>query len=179
MGFARLGEICRALIAGGRAPETPVAIVQWGATVFQKQVFSSLEHAEREAAAAAIFRFLRDRDGSGDAKHYLSLMRYFGDRRAEIAALPAKQAGEGEKRPLLIALALWGDSYVESLLAYTFPSLLAPGDLPRLAQGRAVVFDISRPKRTATGSSTARPARRWRRSQPCGSKSCLTRCSMS
>jgi uroporphyrinogen III methyltransferase/synthase len=49
MGMRRIEEITRALVAGGRAPETPAAVVQWGARPEQRVLVSTLG----EVAAAA------------------------------------------------------------------------------------------------------------------------------
>lgn len=43
MGMRRLREICRALLDGGRAPETPAAVIQWGTRPEQRVVTSTLE----------------------------------------------------------------------------------------------------------------------------------------
>ena len=42
MGVGRLAEIADALVAGGRAPSTPVAVVQWGSTPRQRTVTGTL-----------------------------------------------------------------------------------------------------------------------------------------
>jgi uroporphyrinogen III methyltransferase / synthase len=52
MGMRRIAEITRAIIAGGRAPSTPAAVVQWGARPQQRVVTATLEriaHVAREA----------------------------------------------------------------------------------------------------------------------------------
>jgi len=54
MGFSRIGEIARTLIDGGIAPSTPVAVVQWGTTVHQRQVFSVLERAREDVERAGL-----------------------------------------------------------------------------------------------------------------------------
>jgi uroporphyrin-III C-methyltransferase len=43
MGMSARAEIARELIAGGRPPDTPVAVVHWGATARQRVVRSTLE----------------------------------------------------------------------------------------------------------------------------------------
>jgi uroporphyrinogen III methyltransferase/synthase len=51
MGMRRIDEITRAIVAGGRAPETPVAVVQWGARANQRVVEGTLANiAERTRA---------------------------------------------------------------------------------------------------------------------------------
>jgi uroporphyrinogen III methyltransferase/synthase len=43
MGMRRIEQITRALIDGGRAPETPAAVIQWGARPEQRVVTAALE----------------------------------------------------------------------------------------------------------------------------------------
>lgn len=43
MGMRRIREISDAIIAGGRAPETPVAVIQWGARAQQRVVTGRLD----------------------------------------------------------------------------------------------------------------------------------------
>jgi uroporphyrinogen III methyltransferase / synthase len=42
MGMKRIGEIAEAIVQGGRSPETPVAVVQWGARPEQRVLTSTL-----------------------------------------------------------------------------------------------------------------------------------------
>jgi uroporphyrinogen III methyltransferase/synthase len=49
MGMRRIDEITAALLAGGRSPETPAAIVQWGARPEQRVLVSTLEAVAAEA----------------------------------------------------------------------------------------------------------------------------------
>jgi uroporphyrinogen III methyltransferase/synthase len=49
MGMRRLDEITSALLAGGRLPETPAAIVQWGARPEQRVLVSTLGSVAAEA----------------------------------------------------------------------------------------------------------------------------------
>lgn len=52
MGMKRIAEIARAIIDGGRSPETPAAVVQWGARPEQRVVVGTLDDiAERSSAA--------------------------------------------------------------------------------------------------------------------------------
>jgi uroporphyrinogen III methyltransferase/synthase len=52
MGVRNLPEICRNLVAHGRAPQTPVAVIRWGTTPEQRTVVGTLEDiAERVRAA--------------------------------------------------------------------------------------------------------------------------------
>ncbi len=50
MGVERLGAACAALVAGGRAPGTPVAVVQDGSLPTQRTVVTTLDRAEADAA---------------------------------------------------------------------------------------------------------------------------------
>jgi uroporphyrinogen III methyltransferase/synthase len=54
MGVARLGRVAAALIAGGKAPETPVCVTQSGTTAAQRSVTGSLATIAADAEAAAI-----------------------------------------------------------------------------------------------------------------------------
>jgi uroporphyrinogen III methyltransferase/synthase len=49
MGMRRIDEIARALVAGGRSPETPAAVVQWAARPEQRVLVSSLGRVAAEA----------------------------------------------------------------------------------------------------------------------------------
>ena len=42
MGMRRIGEITAAILAGGRSPETPAAVIQWGARPYQRVVTAPL-----------------------------------------------------------------------------------------------------------------------------------------
>jgi len=44
MGMATRAEIARRLVAGGRSPGTPVAVVEWGTTPAQRSTRTTLEH---------------------------------------------------------------------------------------------------------------------------------------
>lgn len=54
MGVGNLAEIGRRLIAGGRAPSTPVAVVRWGTLPEQATVVGSLATIADEIAAAGL-----------------------------------------------------------------------------------------------------------------------------
>ena len=54
MAVRRLGAICERLRAAGRAPETPVACVQWAGTEHQRTVYTDLARAPSEATAAGL-----------------------------------------------------------------------------------------------------------------------------
>ena len=54
MGFDSLGPIVAALRNGGRAPETPVALVHWGTEPYQRTVVGTLADIDRQAKAAGI-----------------------------------------------------------------------------------------------------------------------------
>ncbi len=54
MGMRRLREICRAVLDGGRAPETPAAVIQWGTRPEQRVVTSTLEHIAAAAEQAGL-----------------------------------------------------------------------------------------------------------------------------
>jgi uroporphyrinogen III methyltransferase/synthase len=52
MGIGRLREISSGLIAGGRAPETPAAVVRWGTRPEQETVVGTLSDIAEKVAAA-------------------------------------------------------------------------------------------------------------------------------
>jgi uroporphyrinogen III methyltransferase/synthase len=52
MGLGHLGRIARELIAHGRAPDTPIALVRAGTTADEETVTGTLEDIERKAAEA-------------------------------------------------------------------------------------------------------------------------------
>ncbi|HVU01441.1 MAG TPA: uroporphyrinogen-III C-methyltransferase [Polyangiaceae bacterium] len=54
MGMRRLEQIARALVAGGRAETTPVAVVQWAARPEQKVLVSTLGRVSADVAARGI-----------------------------------------------------------------------------------------------------------------------------
>ncbi|MEW5322294.1 uroporphyrinogen-III C-methyltransferase [Geobacillus thermoleovorans] len=54
MGAASLLDICRRLIAAGKAAETPAAIIEWGTTERQRTVASALSTLPLEAEKAGI-----------------------------------------------------------------------------------------------------------------------------
>lgn len=50
MGIGRIGGIARSLMAGGRDPSTPVALVRWGSTPRQATLVATLGDVERRVA---------------------------------------------------------------------------------------------------------------------------------
>lgn len=54
MGMRRLGAIAEALVQGGRKPETPVAVVQWGSWAQQRVLVATLATIEDEVRAAEL-----------------------------------------------------------------------------------------------------------------------------
>ncbi|GGK23409.1 uroporphyrin-III C-methyltransferase [Caldalkalibacillus thermarum] len=54
MGMNRLSEICHALLHHGRAPDTPVAVIQWATTPRQKLVTGTLETIEQQVQDSRI-----------------------------------------------------------------------------------------------------------------------------
>ncbi len=54
MGVGRIGEIASALIAAGRDPATPVALVRWGSTPRQVTLLTTLADAGSDVAAAGL-----------------------------------------------------------------------------------------------------------------------------
>jgi len=54
MGARALPGIARALLAGGRRPDTPVALIRWGSTDAQETLVGRLDEIARDAAAARL-----------------------------------------------------------------------------------------------------------------------------
>jgi uroporphyrinogen III methyltransferase/synthase len=54
MGMRRIAEICAAILAGGRAPETPAAVIQWGARADQRVVTATLATIADASHAAGL-----------------------------------------------------------------------------------------------------------------------------
>jgi uroporphyrin-III C-methyltransferase len=54
MGIGNLSYICKRLMENGKAPTTPVAIIQWGTTEQQKTVTGVLENIDHEAEKHSI-----------------------------------------------------------------------------------------------------------------------------
>ena len=54
MGVGRLAEIAAALVAGGRPPSTPVALVQWGSTPRQRTVTGTLADVAQRREEAGL-----------------------------------------------------------------------------------------------------------------------------
>jgi uroporphyrinogen III methyltransferase/synthase len=54
MGVTRLRSLCRALIRGGKSPETPAAMIQWGTLPHQRVVESTLADLPDRVEAAGI-----------------------------------------------------------------------------------------------------------------------------
>ena len=54
MAAGKLAETCGRLVAAGRPPSTPAAVIQWAWTAEQRTVFGTLADLPSLAAAAAI-----------------------------------------------------------------------------------------------------------------------------
>lgn len=54
MGARHVGEICRRLVAAGKAPDTPAAAVRWGTTDRQRSVVATLADLPAAFAAAGL-----------------------------------------------------------------------------------------------------------------------------
>ena len=54
MGFSRIPDITAALMQGGLGAATAVAVVQWGTTIHQRQVFSTLGSAAEDVTKAGL-----------------------------------------------------------------------------------------------------------------------------
>ena len=54
MGVGRLREISAGIVAGGRSPDTPVAVIRWGTVPEQRTVTGTLENIADKVAAAKL-----------------------------------------------------------------------------------------------------------------------------
>ena len=54
MGVRRLEEICGGLMAGGRSPETPAALIEWGTTPRQRVLVATLASVAERASAEGL-----------------------------------------------------------------------------------------------------------------------------
>ena len=52
MGIKNLPSICEKLIAAGRSPQTPVALIRWGTTPKQEELFGNLQNIAQKAYEA-------------------------------------------------------------------------------------------------------------------------------
>lgn len=74
---------------------------------------------------------------SAEVNFYLSVLSHFENEKARVRLLTPLSDGA-----TLLNLVLWGEAYVEKFLRYALPSLLAPGNIPALAEAGRVVIDI-------------------------------------
>jgi uroporphyrinogen III methyltransferase/synthase len=54
MGSRKLAQLCQALLKGGRSPQTPAAVIEWGTWPRQRSAVSTLEHLAEEARRQGI-----------------------------------------------------------------------------------------------------------------------------
>jgi hypothetical protein len=82
---------------------------------------------------------------------------------ASTALRPHEPVPSGTKRKFQLVTAVWGEWYVDVFLKFNIPSLLAPGNIPKLCalqQGRYVILTRqSDAKRIATSDAFARLSR--------------------
>lgn len=82
MGFGRIGEIAQTLIESGISPDLPVAVVQWGTTVHQRQVFSTLGNAMQDVTRAGLGSpvvFIIGETAAEDSRlHWTKELPFFG-----------------------------------------------------------------------------------------------------
>ena len=63
MGLKRSGSICAALLAAGRAPDTPAVAISWGTTDQQQVVRSNLHELPAAVADGTVYTVGRRTDG--------------------------------------------------------------------------------------------------------------------
>lgn len=118
MGMKHLSHICQQLIANGKNPATPVAVVQWGTTYCQKEVIGTLEDivslVEREKighpAVIVVGDVVRTKDKiawqkyrflwgkrillTGSGKSVAEVKAYLQEEGAEVSVLPMMEIEE-------------------------------------------------------------------------------------
>ena len=130
--YAVMGEALRA--KGDQAEHNRIALI------VRDKGLSLIERGEL-ARGAAFF--------SGVAGEYVDVCRGYAllyGQISEMASAYRAQRRSGTSRPdrrrLIIALAVWGDRYIELFTRYFIPSLLSSNNLPELSRIRDVSFDI-------------------------------------
>lgn len=113
MGMRRIDEITHAIIAGGRSPNTPVAVVQWAAHPRQRVVTATLdtivEAVKREGVANPAVILVGDVVRLRDQLRWFDAQPLFGKRvllprPAEQAAASARAVRERGAEPLIFPL---------------------------------------------------------------------------
>ena len=77
---------------------------------------------------------------SKSAAQLLALMEFVAMETQRVADLPRRDPSK--PAPLLVNANVWGESYVDALFAYGFPSLLADGNLPAVSADRDIIVDF-------------------------------------
>ncbi len=103
MGFERIGDIAAALIVAGMPPTTPAAVVQWGTTINQRQVFSTLRSVaadvERAKLGAPAVFVVGETAAESSRLHWMDELPFFGRTiaftREERRAIPWLETFEG------------------------------------------------------------------------------------
>lgn len=106
------------------------------------RVARSLIHHERATEAWTVFQIMRHSSLAAEAIYTLSLLDYFDSERESIRSLAPHEVGAGHRRPLLLNVIVWGAAYVDQIFQYMIPSLLAPGNIPKVCQDRDIIFDF-------------------------------------
>lgn len=113
MGMRRIDEITRAIIAGGRSPSTPVAVVQWAAHAKQRVVTGNLdtivEAVKREGVANPAVILIGDVVRMRDELRWFDSQPLFGKRillprPTEQAAASARAVRERGAEPVIFPL---------------------------------------------------------------------------
>ncbi len=100
-----------------------------------------LIHHQRPDIARDLLKTLGMTGQSDDGGFYLEALDFFDTQKA-LARQLAPSTATSETRPTLINLAVWGEPNVRKCLSYAVPSLLAPGNIPALAQNSSVILDV-------------------------------------
>ena len=96
-----------------------------------------LVHHQQFDTAKRVFNTARSIAANDEYAFYADILAYQASLKAQ-----AKQANAAAGRPTVLNAVIWGEAFVARFLRYALPSLLAPDNLPALAAGGNVLFDI-------------------------------------
>lgn len=104
-------------------------------------VARQLIHHQRHDLARDLLKTLGMTGQTSEGEFYLELLDFYDTQKA-IARRLTPLAPAGDVRPTLISLVIWGEAFIEKCLRLDLASLLAPGNIPALAERGSVMFDI-------------------------------------
>lgn len=165
MGFSQLAEIASRLIAAGRAPSTPAAVIASGTTAQQRAVRGPLGVIAATAAAAELSAPAVIIVGDVVAFGRRCLVGHVGDRpsllaqRLRAAGATVTEVAVGRIRPLAGAVTVERLARADWLVATSANALRALADI-LTERGDALAAQTKRLKVAAIGQTTAAAAER-------------------